>query len=510
MILLTHNFKEVSSIIRNDSAIPFNSRLSIAKNVYTLALQFPNEIIIWSQLDATSTIDLDYCKTIFQSGRSMRSYNPLGNYLPDSIGYVEASPFIKVSKKVIYPTWQMSSLVGGMNANVIVQTNEKFWDNTNFDYCLNSIAKNYQPLGLFCYSDPNLLKGTTQFVSPEANFNQLFKFVKQHYKATWVYLLLLNIMLHDKKAPLLAVVNTFFVKRPLIKKASLYFDEKKIIMNVVKETIDVIIPTIGRKKYLYDVLCDLKAQTHLPVCVIIVEQNPLPESVSELEYIDNEQWPFEIKHIFTRQPGACNARNLALKEVKSKWVFLADDDIRFTTTFTADSFESICKLKANAITLSCLQKHNTKTLNTIFQWNSFGSGCSIVNAELLKACHFDMGYEYGFGEDSDFGMQLRNMGNDVLYLPQPEILHLKAPLGGFRTKPVLKWSKDVIQPKPSPTVMLYKVKHNTRQQILGYKAVLFFKYYKTQKIKNPIRYNHYFQKQWKQSLFWANELTKVK
>jgi GT2 family glycosyltransferase len=30
-------------------------------------------------------------------------------------------------------------------------------------------------------------------------------------------------------------------------------------------------------------------------------------------------------------------------------------------------------------------------------------------------------------EDNDFGMQLRNQGVDVLYLPEPKILHLKAP-----------------------------------------------------------------------------------
>ena len=85
-------------------------------------------------------------------------------------------------------------------------------------------------------------------------------------------------------------------------------------------------------------------------------------------------------------------------------------------------------------------------------------------------------------------MQLRNQGNDVLYLPSPEIIHLKAPFGGFRTKPVLEWHADVIQPKPSPTVMLYKILHLTNQQINGYKTTLFLKYYKCQKIRNPYNY----------------------
>jgi hypothetical protein len=47
----------------------------------------------------------------------------------------------------------------------------------------------------------------------------------------------------------------------------------------------------------------------------------------------------------------------------------------------------------------------------------------------------------------------RNQGIDVLCL-EPKII-LKAPVGGFRTKPKLAWENDEIQPKPSPTVMFF-------------------------------------------------------
>jgi GT2 family glycosyltransferase len=117
-----------------------------------------------------------------------------------------------------------------------------------------------------------------------------------------------------------------------------------------------------------------------------------------------------------------------------------------------------------------------------------------------------MRFENGFGEDADFGMQLRNKGVDVLYLPQPQILHLKAPVGGFRSKPVLPWEDEVIQPKPSPTVMLFKNIYHTKEQLLGYKLNLFFKYYKNQSIKNPFKYYKSMQKQWEISAKWAEIL----
>ena len=82
---------------------------------------------------------------------------------------------------------------------------------------------------------------------------------------------------------------------------------------------------------------------------------------------------------------------------------------------------------------------------------------------------FNDKFEFGYGEDSDFGMQIRNQGCDILYFPNPEIVHLKAPSGGFRIKPTLAWSNDPVMPKPSPTIMLYKILHETKEQRNGYR-----------------------------------------
>jgi len=80
-------------------------------------------------------------------------------------------------------------------------------------------------------------------------------------------------------------------------------------------------------------------------------------------------------------------------------------------------------------------------------------------------------------------------------------------MGGFRTKPVLQWQKDSIQPKPSPTIMLFQLLHCTAEQTNSYKTILFLQYYRLQSITNPIRYYSHFKKQWDRSLFWANELS---
>ena len=510
MIIIYHkNNRVIDVTYGGNKNLAFNRKASIASIVMNLAINYPQSKIVWCHQNFQSSLDLEFINNELHHDRMMLSYNPNNiNFLSKKIGYIDESPFIKINKEVLYPTWQMSSAVGSIHASILLTINKRIKLDYDFDYYLSSIAKVCMPLGLLSYSEPKLLSGSCPVNISKLSDFKLFKFVKQHYKTRWIFLLFLNLMIYEFKFPLLPFLYSGFFRN----RTNNVIKINNIKVNSTLEeaidlkTIDIIIPTIGRKEYLYDILKDLSHQTHLPVNIIIVEQNPLVESVSELNYLTSEAWPFEIKHTFTHQSGACNARNIALNQVESEWVFFADDDIRIANCFIKIAFEFISQYKNKAVTFNCLRKGEKTGNNEIFQWITFGSGCSIVKSEVVKDISFNVKYEFGFGEDADFGMQIRNKGYDVLYFPTPQILHLKAPVGGFRTKPNFLWNNDQIKPKPSPTVMLYKVLHETNEQINGYKIILFFKYYKSQSIKNPIKYFLNFQKEWKKSSYWANEL----
>ncbi|WP_413999256.1 glycosyltransferase family 2 protein [Flavobacterium sp. W1B] len=512
MIIVCHLRDKITSVVSHDNQrIQFDYHGTIAKGLLLLAERFPNKKIVWCHADWVQNLDLDAIQSFFHHDKMMLSYSGVSsNYFQSTIGYVEESPFIKINKKVSYPSWQMSSAVGVLHASLLLAVKDKIPSDSNFDYYLNSVAKLCMPLGLFCYSEPKLLRSTLEKEPvPQASIFTLFRFVRQHYKKRWILLLLLNLIIYEQRFPFGAFLYAGFFKNRNKNRINLDIITVNSSLKVVERaTIDVIIPTIGRKMYLYDVLCDLRKQHHLPKNVIIVEQNPLANSVSELDYLQAEYWPFVIKHSFTHQAGACNARNIALNQVESEWVFLADDDIRFDDNFIQNAFKNIDKMGIKAAIFSCLLKAQKNNYPLLSQATVFGSGCSIIEKVNQKMFKFNKSFEFGYGEDIDFGMQLRNQGHDILYLPEPEILHLKAPIGGFRTKPYLEWHKDKIQPKPSPTVMLFRILHHTDEQLLGYKTTLFFKYYKHQKHKNPLKYFNVFQKQWKQSGFWANELNK--
>lgn len=513
MIVIYHQNNNVVEVgDNNEKPIVFLQK-NITKILFEMAALYPNELILWCHVDLKSDLNLPAFAAVFHHNKIMASYNPFQNsFLSQAIGYVEESPFIEINKRVSYPTWQMNSYVGGIHSSVLLALKDDVREIENFDYFLHSMAKLAMPQGLLCYSAPVLLKNLSYPIQKRKNDTfTLFKFVKEHYKTRWVILLFLNFFFYERKVAIFPLLFSFFYSQKKLSNNLLNEIQVQSVKKVLESgTIDVIIPTIGRKKYLYDVLKDLSQQTHLPEKVIIVEQNPNPDSISELDYINNENWPFRIEHIFTRQAGACNARNLALNKIENEWLFLADDDIRFENSFLEKALNQIQLYGVNATTYSCLQKNEKPVFNNAHQWSTFGSGCSIVKNNAVKNVLFKKEFEFGFGEDADFGMQLRNLGTDVVFLPNPEIVHLKAPIGGFRTKPVLAWSLDKVQPKPSPTIMLYKLLHLNEKQICGYKTILFFKFYKVQSIKNPIKYFISFKKQWERSLYWANQLKNQK
>ena len=126
----------------------------------------------------------------------------------------------------------------------------------------------------------------------------------------------------------------------------------------------------------------------MPKNVIIVEQNPIPNSISELDFLKEEVWPFQIEHVFTHKTGACQARNRALELVKSKWCFLNDDDNRFRSDLIEKAIGYLKKFKCKAILTFYPIKTESKSYFNISQTTIFGSGNSIVASEVLEKVKF--------------------------------------------------------------------------------------------------------------------------
>lgn len=509
MIVLYHQqqkISEVFSTIGQDFSAYHNQKITQA--LLAIAAAFPDEILLWCEQGQKDNLNWAVIDEIFHHRKLMFSYaRSSGAYLGRHLGYVELKPYANINKKVHYGTWQMSSQVGAIHASVLSAVKDQLNPKDTFDYFLNSLAKRAMAHGLLCYSEPALLHDRSlQTDIPRANYYELFQFVKQHYKMRWVFLLFFNLLYFEKKFLLAPFLYSFLFSRRSFDPAQLHQiipESKRNIQEL--NTIDVLIPTIGRKQYLFDVLKILAQQTHLPKNVIVIEQNPDPQSVSELDYL-NEEWPFKIKHQFTHQAGACNARNLGLQMIESEFCFMADDDLIFDAHLIKSVMQSFETIGNEVLLVACHLKGQQVEVEPPKQFPFFGSGVAFVKSACLKNLSFRMGFEFGFGEDVDFGMQLRNNGYDVLYLSTIKILHLKAPMGGFRIKPVLRWQHEVIAPKPSPTIMLYQMLHQSAEQINSYKVTLFISTFGKSFLINPWSKIQSFRKKWNVSQFWAQQL----
>lgn len=512
MIVFYHHKYKITEIVPTISGNFSNGiNRSIVSVLLDLADKFKDEILVWCDESERENLNVTEIEKLFHHKKLLFSYNPTSeNYFDRQLGYIEDSPYIKINKEVKYPTWQMSSIVGAVNSSVINACKKDLYAKDNFDYFLNSFARRTMMLGLLCYSEPKLLlQKTTSLTINKATLQELFKFTKQHYRFRWVFLLFINLLLYEKKFPLFPFVISLFYKRRNFDPKSL----NKILLESNKKivehgTIDVLIPTIGRRNYLFNVLNNLESQTLLPQNVIIIEQNPDLNSESDLDFIYNKKWSFVIKHQFIHQSGACNARNIALKLVESEFAFFADDDIIFENNLLEKTLKIFQSTGNEVLLVACHLESQIIIPEAPKQFAVFGTSHAFAKSSSFKNLQFNMGFEFGYGEDNDFGMQLRNKGFDVVYISILQILHLKAPMGGFRTKPVLRWQEDEIQPKPSPTIMLFHLLYNTKEQLSNYKMLLFLKNLDKQFLLNPFKYVRSFHMKWNRSIYWANELKK--
>lgn len=498
--------KPLKVISFQDEKEVFFEEETIVGVLWELAIKFPEEVVGWCDELLQPEISKERWEQVFHHDLIMASYAVSTSFLPESIGYVDQLPFVNVQRNVPFPTWKMSRDVGGITGKTLLEF-KRLQRITSFEYLLNSISKIGQQNGLFCYSSPSLVKRkTNENLNFSATSLELFQFVGQHYKRPWLLVLFFAFFRYEGKFPLWPFLKHLFQKSSFQAEVDLPAVEGSCELDQLQyPTIDVLIPTLDRADHLRNVLKDLSQQSLCPARVIVIEQNPDPDSVSELDFL-KEAWPFEVIHHFTHRTGACFSRNLGLAETTANWVFFADDDIRIQFDLLEKAVLEAAKLKVRALSMNCVQKGESTIFPKVKQWGSFGAGSSLVAAKFAKSCRFSAALEHGYGEDVDFGNQLRRRGCDIIYHPELEVLHLKAGRGGFRTKNLQRWQFEDPVPKPSPTLMVIAQKYSTAEQLKGFKISLFLKFYPKQSIKNPLSYIQHMNQRWELSEIWAKRL----
>jgi hypothetical protein len=265
------------------------------------------------------------------------------------------------------------------------------------------------------------------------------------------------------------------------------------------EDVDVLIPTLGRPEALRDVLRDLGSQRVLPRRVIVVGQAGSPPPA--------EEWPFELVFLPRSAPGVCTARNAGLREARSEWVLLLDDDVRFQPGLISYLVRMARAWGAEAVNAAVHLPGERVGSQEPRPWPVFASGASLVSTRaLMEAGGFDERLDGGYGEDYEIGIRLRLAGAGVLYAPGEPVLHLKLPAGGFRHPAPLPWSDDPIHPRPSPPVLYSRRKHHPQTMQDGYRLYYALKRLSGKPLHAWPSEIRMLRRQWERASWWAGRM----
>lgn len=265
------------------------------------------------------------------------------------------------------------------------------------------------------------------------------------------------------------------------------------------EDVDALIPTLGRPEALQDVLRDLGSQTVPPRRVVVVGQGEVPPPPPESEPA------FEL--IFRSLParGACTARNAGLREVRSPWVLLLDDDVRLQPGLISYLLRMARAWGVEAVNAAVHLPGERVGAQGPRPWPMFASGASLVSTRLLQETGgFDERMDGGYGEDYEMGLRLRLAGAGVLYAPGEPVLHLKLPAGGFRHPAPLPWSDDPVSPRPSPPVLYSRRKHHTQAMQDGYRLYYALKRLSGKPLHAWSSEVRTLRREWERASWWAD------
>lgn len=95
-----------------------------------------------------------------------------------------------------------------------------------------------------------------------------------------------------------------------------------------KMEVSIIIPVYNRAEMVRATLDSVKAQTHRPIHLVLVDNNSTDNTLQVLNNFkaENETSDFTIDVIEERNPGACAARNSGAKLAKGEWLMFFDSD----------------------------------------------------------------------------------------------------------------------------------------------------------------------------------------
>ena len=287
-----------------------------------------------------------------------------------------------------------------------------------------------------------------------------YRFIRKYFHFVWVlYVLVLRLVsLKNPFKELKAFYVTRGTKRSGYIQTPLVHDDWNSYSSKLVESqpkISIVIPTLNRYVYLYDVLKDLENQNYPNFEVLVIDQS---EPFQDHFY---KNFQLELHVVYQKEKALWLARNTAIKKAKGDYLLLFDDDSRVDEDWISNHLKCLDYFKADISSGVSISKVGAEVPSN-YSFFRVSDQLDTGNVLIKRAVFNDIGlfdrqFERQRMGDGEFGLRAYLHGFLNVSNPYAKRLHLKVDSGGlremgswdaFRTK---KW----FAPRPIPSVLYY-------------------------------------------------------
>jgi len=198
-------------------------------------------------------------------------------------------------------------------------------------------------------------------------------------------------------------------------------------------SVSLLIPTVDRYPYLFNLLAQLREQTMPPLEIIVVDQTQAGDTVPD--WASNfADLPLRVIQLDTA--GQCSSRNAGLAAARGDLILFLDDDDEIEPDLIARHLSLMGRLDIDA---SCGVAEEVgmgalpPSFGLIRESDVFPTNNTLLRAAALRVSGlFDLAYDKGERADHDLGMRLYLSGAHLVLNPAASVIHLHAPRGGLR------------------------------------------------------------------------------
>lgn len=316
----------------------------------------------------------------------------------------------------------------------------------------------YQAWNIGIISTDNTQHLDIENLNKNISLNDNYRFIRKYFRPIWsLYVLLLRIVtFHNPFNEINAFLSAKNVKQIKISPHGLYTDYKdyhSILVHESKPLVSVVIPTLNRYKYLYDVMRDLESQEYRNFEVIVVDQS---EPFNKQFY---DQFDLDINLVYQQEKALWMARNHAVQISNGDYILLFDDDSRIEPDWISQNLKCVDYFDADISAGVSLSVVGAKIPDNyaFFRWaDQLDTGNALLKKEIFKNIGlFDRQFEKQRMGDGEYGLRCYLNGYKSISNPYAKRVHLKVSSGGLRQ--MGSWDgfrpKNIFAPRPIPSVL---------------------------------------------------------